>query len=248
MAPKFCCCLPLRLGAIVISFLQFLLCGAAAGGFWYLLHLVDTEVNFDQVDHARNVRIAFIVAGSICTFGALIGLIGFFGAAFKKNGLVKTHLALLYVSLLLQVASGICSIIIFYRFRHDDETRERCIGGSSDAVKINLCNALSLENTPEWAIWVSSLVPTVVVAYACYVVHSYSRRLAQQKADDQIFPRSGPAYTPVLVTDKDESHSLSRPHYSYPYADTTHSFGNATNTPPGSGHAAGYYNHNNNHV
>lgn len=83
---------------------------------------------------------------------------------------------------------------------------------------------------------------------ACYVVHSYSRRLAQQKADDQIFPRSGPAYTPVLATDKDESHSLSRPNYSYPYADTTHSFGNATNTPPGSGHAAGYYNHNNNHV
>lgn len=37
MAPKFCCCLPLRLGTLIISFIQFLLCGAAAGGFWFLL-------------------------------------------------------------------------------------------------------------------------------------------------------------------------------------------------------------------
>jgi hypothetical protein len=48
MAPKFCCCLPLRLGAMVISLLQFLFCGAAAGGFWYLLHLIDTEVDREQ--------------------------------------------------------------------------------------------------------------------------------------------------------------------------------------------------------
>jgi hypothetical protein len=37
MSPKFCCCLPLRLGTLVITLIQFLLCGVAAGGFWYLL-------------------------------------------------------------------------------------------------------------------------------------------------------------------------------------------------------------------
>jgi hypothetical protein len=83
---------------------------------------------------------------------------------------------------------------------------------------------------------------------ACYVVHSYSRRLAEQKANSQIFSRSGPAYTPVLVTDKDESHSLTQPSYSYPYADATHSFGNTTDKPHDSGYAAGYYNNNQNHV
>lgn len=86
------------------------------------------------------------------------------GAIFKKNGLVRTHLALLYVSLLLQVASGVFSIIAFYRFRHNDEAKQRCIAGSNDQTRINVCNALDFRNTPEWAIWVSSLVPIVVVA------------------------------------------------------------------------------------
>lgn len=76
-------------------------------------------------------------------------------------------------------------------------------------------------------------------------MHNYSRRLAQQKVDDQKFSRSGPAYAP-LVTDKDEHYTLTQP--SYPYADAPHSFSNTTDRPHDSGYAAGYYNDNQSHV
>jgi len=34
---RFLCCLPLRFGVFVISFLQFLVCGGLAGFFWWAL-------------------------------------------------------------------------------------------------------------------------------------------------------------------------------------------------------------------
>ena len=37
MAAKFLCCLPLRLGVIVISFIQILVCGGYAGLLWWAL-------------------------------------------------------------------------------------------------------------------------------------------------------------------------------------------------------------------
>ena len=37
MAAKFLCCLPLRLGVVIISVLQFLFCGAFAGVLWWAI-------------------------------------------------------------------------------------------------------------------------------------------------------------------------------------------------------------------
>jgi hypothetical protein len=45
MAAKFLCCLPLRLGVIVISFIQFLLCGGFAGLQWWALWYANENAN-----------------------------------------------------------------------------------------------------------------------------------------------------------------------------------------------------------
>jgi len=37
MGAKFLCCLPLRLGVLVISLIQFLICGGVAGLLWWAL-------------------------------------------------------------------------------------------------------------------------------------------------------------------------------------------------------------------
>ena len=37
MGAKFLCCLPLRLGVLVISLIQFLVCGGVAGLLWWAL-------------------------------------------------------------------------------------------------------------------------------------------------------------------------------------------------------------------
>ncbi|KAF9453984.1 hypothetical protein P691DRAFT_657386 [Macrolepiota fuliginosa MF-IS2] len=254
MSPKFCCCLPLRLGVLVISFIQFLLCGAAAGGFWYLLWLLNNRdageyisrylfgivTDISSVENVQNnVRIALIVAGSIYSFAAIVGLFGFMGGIFKKNGLVRTYLSLLYITLMLQAASGIYSLVMFYKFRRNDSAREDCIKGSTDPNRINFCNALDrFGDTPTWAVWVSSIVPIVIVAYACYVVHSYSRRLVQQKLGRDIIATTGAVYAPVK---SEEAHPLTQPTYTYPYSDVPNSFGGNPAPPPTTGHAASYY-------
>ncbi|KAJ3570909.1 hypothetical protein NP233_g4104 [Leucocoprinus birnbaumii] len=245
MSPKFCCCLPLRLGTLVISLIQFALCGLAAGAFWWLLWWTKDQGVYETLQNS--IKISFIVAGAIYTFAAIIGLFGFLGAIFKKNGLVRSYLALLYVTLMLQVASGIYSLVMFYRFRDHPGQEENCVnitGGSPSNTQITYCDALAnISKMPVWGIWVSALVPIVVVAYACYVVHNYARRLAKQKLDREIFPTrslaTGPEYT--AVKPHEESHPLTQPAYNYPYSDAPHSFGNTAGSPP-TGHAASYYN------
>ncbi len=83
---------------------------------------------------------------------------------------------------------------------------------------------------------------------ACYVVHSYTRRLAKQRADREIIGTrsgvTGPVYS--AVKPEEEGHPLTQPTYSYPYADAPHSFGHSA--PANTGHAASYYYDNQNKV
>jgi len=242
MAPKFCCCLPLRLGTLIISFIQFLLCGAAAGGFWFLLWAAKERGLLENLENSA--RISLIVAGVVYTLAALIGLFGFFGSIFKKNGLVKTYLALLYLTLILEIASGVFSLVMFYRFR--DGKKPDCVKNvptNNGTTSIDYCAALdNFANLPVWSVWVSSLVPILIVAYACYVVQSYTTRLAKQRADREIIATrtfaTGSEYT--AVKPEEEGHPLTQPPtYSYPYSDAPHSFGHSD--PPATGHAASYY-------
>ncbi|KXN87372.1 hypothetical protein AN958_08924 [Leucoagaricus sp. SymC.cos] len=201
------------------------------------------NIDDKPVDVENNVRISLIVAGAIYTFAAIIGLFGFLGAIFKKNGLVRTYLALLYITLMLQIASGIYTLVMFYRFHDKAGAKTDCIENSNDSTVINYCDALeNFAKTPKWAVWVASIIPIVIVAYACYVVHNYARRLVKQKADREIIPTrslaSGPEYT--AVKPHEETHPLAQPTYNYPYSDAPHSFGNTT-APPATGQAASYY-------
>lgn len=89
----------------------------------------------------------------------------FLGAVFKKRGLVRTYLSLLYVTLILQIASGVYSLVMFYKFRDNEAARANCIKGSTDPTRISYCNALDkFADTPVWSVWVVSFVPMVVVA------------------------------------------------------------------------------------
>lgn len=95
----------------------------------------------------------------------------FFGSIFKKNGLVKTYLALLYLTLILEIASGVFSLVMFYRFR--DGKRPDCVKNvptNNGNTTIDYCAALdNFANLPVWSVWVSSLVPILIVA--CKFMH-----------------------------------------------------------------------------
>ncbi|KAH9485160.1 hypothetical protein JR316_0002067 [Psilocybe cubensis] len=224
MAAKFLCCLPLRLGVIVISFCQFILCGALAGLLWFALAIAKEDNDLSAI--TQSMKTTVIVVGAIYTFAALVGLLGFFGAIFKKNGFVKSFYVLLCVVFGLEVGSSVWYLITFYRTR--GQTLDDCINGSSDAGRIAYCKSLdAYKRVPQGAMLASIIVPILVHAYACYVVYQYTKRLERQKFEksraSKSFSQPQPAYQPVLP--HDENVPLTLPSVQYPYTDGPNSFG-----------------------
>ncbi|KAF9049930.1 hypothetical protein BJ165DRAFT_1525231 [Panaeolus papilionaceus] len=227
MAPKFLCCLPLRLGVAVISFIQFVFCGGTAGLLWWALW--SNQAHNDWSEMTKNMKLTVIIVASVYTFATLVSLLGFLGALLKKNGMVKTFYILLCVVLGAQVGSSIWYLITFYRNR--GQTLNDCLGDkANDSDRIALCQSMnSFRRVPQGVLIASVAVPILLQAYACYVVHQYSNRLTQQKAEklrqSAVFNQARPTYQPVPVSQDHESYPLTQPTGGYPYADASHSFG-----------------------
>ncbi|CAA7261656.1 unnamed protein product [Cyclocybe aegerita] len=223
MAAKFLCCLPLRLGVVVISFLQFLFSGAAAGLLWWALWYNHEN---DLAAITQSMKTTVIIVAVIYTVAALVGLLGFLGALLRKNAFVKTFYVLLCAVFGFQIGSSIWYLVTFYRNR--GQSLEDCLNGTTDANLIAYCQSMdAYKRVPQGVLIASAIVPILIQGYACYVVHQYSNRLTQQRAEQaraaQVFvPPSGPAYQPVMRNE--ETYPLTN-QITYPYADNTHSFG-----------------------
>ncbi|KAF5333930.1 hypothetical protein D9611_014981 [Ephemerocybe angulata] len=201
MAAKFLFCLPLRLGVILFTLFQFVICGGAAGLVWYayaLLHKNPSDSDRDTwADLPKEIKIVWIVLGVVYSLASFVGLLGFLGAIFKKTGFVRTYLALLWCTFLLQLGSGIWSMVTYYRAQ--------------------------LKKIPQGYIIASSIVPIVIIAYALYVVHHYIKRLQKQQYEKEMAfkPKSGFA----TVKGKEETYPLTQPTTTYPYSDSGNAFG-----------------------
>jgi hypothetical protein len=188
-------------------------------------------------------RITLIVAGAIYTIASLVGLLGFLGAIFKKNGFVKTYFTLLCTVFLLQIASSIWYLVTFYKAR--GESGDDCLKNDNSPERVAFCNALEqLKKVPQgWAI-AGAIVPVVIMACkllshssetemethdradCVYVVHHYIKRLNQQKLEkEQRYHKSAPSYTPGKGGNKEETHPLTQPTVTYPYSDSVNAFG-----------------------
>ncbi|EAU91519.1 hypothetical protein CC1G_02008 [Coprinopsis cinerea okayama7 len=228
MAAKFCCCLPLRLGVFIFTLFQFLVNGASAAFLWFVLFSPDTVDQWHAL--AEYARIAVIVIAAVYSFVSLTGLLGFLGALFRKNGLVKTYYAVLWIEWLFQIGSGIWFTVTFFRARRraDDDDCDDIFPDED----FDFCEGLeNLQKVhPAWVI-APLVVSTLITAYVIYVTHHYIKRLKEQK-ESKNYLRSNPAYVPVQQKG-DEGLPLTQPQMTYPYTDGSNSFGSnkpATNT------------------
>ncbi|KAF7375883.1 hypothetical protein MSAN_00002700 [Mycena sanguinolenta] len=179
MGAKYLCCLPLRLGVLVISFLQFILSLGVAGLLAAAL-IVDAR-DKDENNSSRitsRTKIVMIVVCVIYAFTALISLTGFIGAIRKKESYVGAFLRIIQLFLVIQVAAMVAYFILF--FTDKDEFRRICIGDSTDQDVINTCNSSS--NLDLWVVIVSSVIPVLFSAYGVYIVGAYARKLREQDA------------------------------------------------------------------
>ena len=70
---RFCCCIPVRLGVFVLSFVSLIASGLVAGVVWVAL----AKGPANHVHFAENLKIGLIIAGVLYTLFALISLAGY---------------------------------------------------------------------------------------------------------------------------------------------------------------------------
>ncbi|KAF9010471.1 hypothetical protein BDQ17DRAFT_1387725 [Cyathus striatus] len=240
MGSHFCCCLPLRFGVLLISFLEFCVTGAGAAGIWYLLSYLLKNNADDRPRKLFLLKTALIVGGVIYTVGALVGL---FGCHLKKNGLVRTFLFALCGVLVFHIAGGVFILVMYYRAR--GQSYDDCLKQSSVPNQQDLCQAIEqLKSISQVSVIIYAVLPILIQAVstqyqmnvidvnASLIVYQYSRHLSKEKTErDQTFmafKSRGPSYQPV-AGHGDESHPLADANTAYPYSDASHSFG--TNAP-----------------
>jgi len=221
-ARHFCLCLPLRLGAFLISFCQLILVGLVAAAGWYALESMRGRLP----THLRGV----IIASSIYyTALSIVALIGLFGTIARNASLLSTYAYYLAWSTGVQIVLDMLQIILF--FRQSRETLiKNCIDGSSDPDVQDICN--NSFNSSKWSFVVSMVVGLIIQIWAAYIVSSYADKLEKEKAW-----RSGPGITPMHNTSKSKYvHVEQQDHYAanvpftntYPYSGAGNSFGAST--------------------
>lgn len=214
-AHHFCCCLPLRLGAFLISLFQFLLSGIAAAALWYGLAHWPSDVS-------AKLKGATVAAGVYYTILALAAFIGFIGTIRRSIKMLSTYSFWLGWALGLQIALDAFLLYAYFTTPREDLVRN-CVKDSTDQNVINSCN--SAFNVGKGAMIGGVVVNLLIQAYAVYIVSSYGKKLELEHAWTSNVPLD--AGYKYVATGRASTEGLTAPHYTYPYADGSNSFGHS---------------------
>jgi hypothetical protein len=222
MGAKFCCCLPVRLGVLILSFFQFVFSGAVAGLCWYALMQKSDQFN-------QKVKIGFIVLGSVQTIAALVAFAGFFGAILKRQRGVRLYSWMLNFQFGIQLVISIIGLVAYFT-EPKSEFIKNCVNGSTDQTVIDSCNQTAGISKP--VLVVSVVFSLLVHFWFCWIVAAYAQQLRDRQS----------LHTRAMMLDtssefkyeaaRSHSHEALRPlthaEGSYPYADPAHSYGKST--------------------
>ncbi|KAI9462618.1 hypothetical protein F5148DRAFT_217030 [Russula earlei] len=220
VARHFLCCLPLRLGTLLISVAQLLLAGLVAAGSWYTLTGMRGHL-------PAPLKIIIITNGAYYTILALSALVGFLGTIARNASLLSTYAFYLGWSIGMQII--IDAVYLWAFFSQSRESLvNRCIDGSTDQDIQNICNESF--NSGKWSLIVGMVIGLIIQIWASYIVSSYAKKLQDEKAW-----RSGPGVAAMNIgpkyshvnRDEESQIPLAGVPYAYPYKDSSHSFGHA---------------------
>lgn len=99
----FCCCLPVRMGVIIMSFLGIIFGGVLSIVLWFE---VSSTVDMTSGDHA-----VFVIAGLVESFLFVASILGFVGAIVRKQVFVQIYAYFIYVHFLLNI--GVAAYLLY---------------------------------------------------------------------------------------------------------------------------------------
>jgi len=215
VARHFLCCLPLRLGALLISASQLVVVGLLAAGSWYTLNSMRGRL-------PSGLRGLIVSYALYYTLLSLIAIIGLFGSLLRKASLIGTYSY--YLAYFTGIQIVLDAIYLYAFFSQSRETLiHRCLDGSTDQEVENICN--DSFDTGKWTMFVSMVIGLIIQLWAAYIVASYAQKLKDEQAW-----RAGPGVAPPREAPGPKyAHVQEEDHIpltgGYPYSDTNHSFG-----------------------
>ncbi|KZW01798.1 hypothetical protein EXIGLDRAFT_829732 [Exidia glandulosa HHB12029] len=187
----FCCCLPVRLGALLLSALQLVLSGGVAAIAW-------REVFVTGIP-AGTERTALIVVGAVFTFMALVSAFGFIGSLVRARVLVAMFATMLYILVALSLGSGIWSVwSLFHGGGQEfldacakqesqlDLAQAKSLAGEGNVDKVleSLCHG-ALDTIRIVYIVVLSIT-ILIQLYCAYIVKEYAAQLGDEEDRKQM--------------------------------------------------------------
>ncbi|KZW01855.1 hypothetical protein EXIGLDRAFT_28705 [Exidia glandulosa HHB12029] len=190
MSRTFCCCLPVRLGVFILSFLQLLSGGASAALIWYAF------VKLQPDELHGSARIAFIVAGAIFSLLVLAACLGLIGAMTRSRPLVAFYSTVLYILIALETAAAVYFLVILFRDGGDSiaelchKEAQKLVDGIPvpDNVNVNVPDVniqqacTDLVKGSKWAYIVTFVIDLLIQLYCAYIVSSYVGQLSDEQA------------------------------------------------------------------
>ncbi|KAK0204270.1 hypothetical protein DFS33DRAFT_1260327 [Desarmillaria ectypa] len=172
----FLCCLPLRLGVLIIVALTLAGSALVAIGAWINVHNIINHT----LELSKSGEITVYIVAAVYTLVAITSLLGLVGALTARPGLISMFNSLQIGSFIVSLAIGAYSLYLLFSNKYEIDT-SNCVSSvdaSTDTAK-QVCNT---------ALKVSKAVVVVIYAiiwliqfYGLFIVRSYVRELEEKR-------------------------------------------------------------------
>ncbi|KDQ55062.1 hypothetical protein JAAARDRAFT_195945 [Jaapia argillacea MUCL 33604] len=228
----FLCCLPLRLGALLLSLFQFIVNACAAGMAWYIL----AENHNTHILNTSSLKNSVITFAITTTLTAIYCFIGFLGAILKRTSYIAIYAQILAVFFGIKLIVAIFEIIALYK--NPDGLLKVCVDNGNSTSDCE--NSL---NQSKWILILGFLVPVLVEGYGLLIIYQYGSQLEERdskrasiisletgnafsyasvKPSSELLYGDAPKHQGLYAQARGSTEALSKPlvgNYSDPYSD-----------------------------
>jgi len=198
---KFCCCIPVRFGVFVMSFL-----GIVGGVFLsFLFWSACFQIKNKALTLQKHEEIILFVSTALYTLYTLVSLFGFIGCLVRRRILVQIYAGVSWTMLLVSIITG--SIFLWGLFHTDPEKAyQGCIQtnidstGELQSLQQDICRKTSqvFATASRVGITIGFVVFWLLMIYACHVIQSYVSQLEEE--EDAYGRNRGRSSTPTTTT------------------------------------------------
>ncbi|KAG2750263.1 hypothetical protein P692DRAFT_20832044 [Suillus brevipes Sb2] len=169
-SPYFCCCIPVRIGFVLLTCLSFLFSGVLSVLVWF------------ELSHSYSLsskeKSSFWVVGIVETILLAVSIIGFIGAVARKQRFVRIYAYFVYIHLLLNVIVGIYFLLTI-RQSNRQQIVDECYAVLTNNPSQSNCQSLMNVSTYVFIAVVSFVL--LLELYGALIATRYLNTLTKQK-------------------------------------------------------------------